>query len=247
MSRALDWEGCLNVRDLGGVPLDGGGETRYGAFVRADDLGRLTDHGWRSLQGHGVTRVVDLRWPEERARDAPRDVEVEVVHISLLGRFDPARVDDIHEYMAVDDPAGYWGSQYVSILEEHRLEFGRAFEALAVERDGAVVFHCAAGKDRTGLVAALLLRLAGVSIADAAHDYSLTFDLLGRGPREWVNAARDEDEWRRRMFMQHTPAEAMERALSALEEANGSVEAYLRTAGLTARALDTVRSRLAAA
>jgi len=91
VTRALAWEGCLNVRDLGGVPLSGGGVTRFGALLRADNVGRLTHAGWRSLAGHGVVRIVDLRWAEERAEDPPRELEVDSVHVSLLGRFDHQR------------------------------------------------------------------------------------------------------------------------------------------------------------
>ena len=82
---ALDWEGCLNVRDLGGLPTEDGRRTRAARVVRADNVRRLTDAGWRSLAEHGVTRIVDLRWPEELAEDPPRDVEIDVVHVSLLG------------------------------------------------------------------------------------------------------------------------------------------------------------------
>jgi protein-tyrosine phosphatase len=247
MTRTLDWEGCLNVRDLGGVALENGGETRFGSLIRSDNVRRLTDAGWRALAAHGVTRIVDLRWPEELAEDAPRDVDIDVAHVSLLGELDPDFDDDIWDYIAVDDPTGYWASAYGSILGRYQQNFGRALGAIADARDGAVVFHCAAGKDRTGLVAALLLRLAGAGIDEIADDYSLTFDQLGRGPREWVNEAPDEDERRRRMFMQHTPAEAMRRALMRLEELHGSVEAYLRGAGLDEDQLERLRARLAPA
>jgi protein-tyrosine phosphatase len=247
VSRVLEWEGCLNVRDLGGVALAGGGETRFGSLIRSDNVRQLTDEGWRALAEHGVVRIVDLRWPEELAEDAPRDVDIEVTHISLLGELDPEFSDDIEEYIAADDPAGYWASAYGAILGHYQPNFGRVLAAIADAPDGAVVFHCAAGKDRTGLVAALLLRLAGASIDDVAEDYALTFDLLGRGPRVWVQAADDERERRRRMFMQHTPADAMRSALTRLEELHGSVEGYLRGSGLSDAQLARLKERLGAA
>jgi protein-tyrosine phosphatase len=94
VSRALQWEGCANVRDLGGVPLARGGETRYGVLVRADNVRRLTETGWSDLYEHGVRRIVDLRWREELANDPPREVDIDVVHVSLLGELDPDFVDD---------------------------------------------------------------------------------------------------------------------------------------------------------
>jgi protein tyrosine/serine phosphatase len=242
--RLLEWEGCLNVRDLGGVALQGGGETRFGSLIRADNIRRLTDAGWRSLAEHGVTRIVDLRWREELAEDPPRDVDIDVVHVSLLGDFDPFFEDDIADYMAADDPAGYWAVSYTRILERFARNFAAALAAIADAGGGTVVFHCAGGKDRTGLVAALLLRLAGAPIDEIARDYALTFELSARGPNSWVEAAPDERERARRVFMQNCPPEAMSRALERLEHEHGSVEAYLRGAGLDDERIARLRERL---
>jgi len=85
VTRALHWDGCANVRDLGGIPLEQGGETRRGVLTRADNIRRLTEAGWGAVAGHGVTRIVDLRLPEERAADPPRELEIEVIHVSLVG------------------------------------------------------------------------------------------------------------------------------------------------------------------
>ncbi|HET7128814.1 MAG TPA: tyrosine-protein phosphatase [Gaiellaceae bacterium] len=243
----MEWEGCLNVRDLGGVALGGGGETRYGVFIRADNIRRLTDDGWRALADHGVGRIVDLRWPEELDEDPPRDVEIDVVHVSVLGRLDPEFSDDIRDYMAADDPAGYWAISYTRILEKYASNFAAALAAIADAPDGAVVFHCAGGKDRTGLVAALLLRLAGAPIGEVARDYALTFERRRHGPDRWVEAAADEDERAVRLFMQHTPPESMQRAIEQLEREHGSVEAYLDRAGLDEARIARLRQRLARA
>ena len=234
MTRELSWAGCANVRDLGGVPIEGGGETRSGVFVRADNIGLLTHEGWASLVEHGVERIVDLRWAEEVAEDPPRDVEIEVTHVSLLGKLDPTMRDVIDDYLP-DDVAGYRAQQYGDFLERYRPEFGRVFAALAEPTEGAVVFHCAAGKDRTGLIAALLLRLAGASVQDAAEDYALSEDgvirLFGNGADSYT------------MFLLKTPADAMARTLQRL----GDVGTYLRAAGLTDEEIERLRSRLAAA
>ena len=233
MTRALRWAGCENVRDLGGVPIAGGGKTKPGAFVRADNVAMLSREGWQSLVDHGVTRIVDLRWAEELTHDPPRDVEVDVVHISLLGTLDPTMRDEIEDYLP-DNVAGYRAQQYDAFLERYRAEFGRVFAALAEPTDGAVLFHCAAGKDRTGLIAALLLRLAGVSVEDAAADYALSEEavirLFGDGADDYG------------LFLLRTPADAMARTLEGLD-----VPGYLRSAGVSDEQLDELRSRLAAA
>ena len=243
MTRALDWAGCANVRDLGGVPIEGGGETRHGVFVRADNIRNLSDEGWESLDAHGVTRIVDLRWPEERATDPPRDVDVDVVEISLLGALDPDHREDVGEYLATDDVAGYRAKQYVGFLERHRPEFARVFAALAEHEDGAILFHCYAGKDRTGLIAALLLRLAGASIEDAAADYELSDERVRQLFAEWIDAAETEEERRRRTFLMRTPAQAMAQTLRDL----GDVRSYLRGAGVTEEQLARLTERLGAA
>jgi protein-tyrosine phosphatase len=244
MTRDLEWEGALNVRDLGGIALADGGETRYGVLVRADNIRLLTDAGWRSLAAHGVARIVDLRWPEELDDDPPSAVDIDVVHVSLLGVLDPDFSDDIRDYMAVDDPAGYWAIAYTRILRAFAPNFAVALAAIADAPDGAVVFHCAGGKDRTGLVAALLLRLAGAPIEEIARDYSLSEKRRAGAPDSWVDAAPDEDERARRLFMQHTPPGAMQQALEQLERDYGSVEAYLAHAGLDEPRIERLRERL---
>jgi protein tyrosine/serine phosphatase len=234
----------VNVRDLGGLPLEGGGETRTGVLVRADNIRKLSNSGWDALAGHGVTRIVDLRWPEELAEDPPREVEIDIVHLSVLGELDADYVDDVDDYIERGDAAGYWSSFYDEMLERHRANFGAAVAAIADAPEGAALFHCAGGKDRTGLVAALVLRAAGVAIDDVAADYALTGPNLTSG---WVDAAPDEAERRRRAFKQQTPAEAIARTLRALEERYGDVDSYLRVSGVTDVQLARLRGRLAAA
>jgi protein-tyrosine phosphatase len=246
VTRSLDWDGCANVRDLGGVPLAGRGHSRFGAFVRADNVRRLSDAGWAGLAGHGVRRIVDLRWPEELSQDPPRESDVEAVHISLLGELDPDFVDDVDTFMEANDPSGYWASFYVVALEQYRENFGAAIAAIADAPDGVVLFHCAGGKDRTGLIAALLLRLAGATIEDVAADYALSEANIPTGPGSWVEAAPTEEERRRRRFKQQTPAAAMTITLEALDERYGDVCAYLRGAGVSDEQIARLRDRLAA-
>ena len=83
--RDLVWDGCLNVRELGGLPTQDGGETRLGAVVRADSVRLLSDEGWRALIDHGIRTVIDLRGDHERAEDPPREVPVERRARPILG------------------------------------------------------------------------------------------------------------------------------------------------------------------
>lgn len=245
--RALDWDGCLNVRDLGGLPTETGEPTRAGAVVRSDNVRTLTDAGWRSLAEHGVRRIVDLRWPEELAEDAPRDVEIEVVHVSVLGEtidWDYVAELDAHLH-GVDDIADHYAWSYVDFLERYRERFGRAFAAVA-DADGPVVVHCMGGKDRTGLVAAVLLRLAGVGLDTIGADYALSSANLEARSAEWIEQARDDDERTKREKLSGTPAAGMVRTLEEIERRYGDVASYLRAAGLTDAQIERLRERLAA-
>jgi protein-tyrosine phosphatase len=243
---SLAWEGCVNVRDLGGLPTEDGRRTRLGGVVRSDNVRRLTDEGWRALAEHGVQRIVDLRFPEELAEDQPRDVEIDVVHVSVLGaEFDPDYVKELDAHLAANDVADHYAWSYVEFLERYRERFGQAFAAIA-DADGTVVVHCFAGKDRTGLVAAILLRLAGVDHATIGADYALTADNLRARWQVWLREARDEEERAKLEKLQHTPADAMSRVVQEVERRYGDVASYLRAAGLSDEQVDRLRERLVA-
>lgn len=245
---ALAWEGCLNVRDLGGIPTEDGRRTRSGAIVRADNIRKLTDTGWQSLAEHGVRRIVDLRWPEELANDPPRDLEIEVVNVSVLG---PASNDDyvarMDEHLrSVDDVVDHHSYAYIDWLERYRNEFGRAFAAIA-DADGTVVVHCMGGKDRTGVVAGLLLRLAGVGYDEIGQDYAITAVNLEPSTSKWIPTIEDDVERAKWEKLRHTPAEAMIRVVGEVESRYGDVASYLHAAGLSEAQVERLRERLAPA
>jgi protein-tyrosine phosphatase len=246
----LYWEGCANVRDLGGLPTDDGGRTRRGGIVRADNVRRLTDDGWRSLVEHGVRRVVDLRFPEELAEDPPSDSPVEVVHISLLGDARTEEwLDEFNEAMDNSpDAEAYLVWSYLEFLERFKRQFARVFDALATAPDdGPVVVHCMGGKDRTGIVSALMLRLAGVPYDAIGEDYAVTAANLEPSTSRWIPAIEDEAERAKWEKLRDTPAGAMIRVVEEIERRYGDVASYLRAAGLTNEQVDRLRERLVAA
>lgn len=245
---ALAWEGCLNVRDLGGLPTEDGRRTRSGVVVRADNIRKLTDMGWESLANHGVRRIVDLRWPEELENDPPRDVEIEVVHVSVLGpASDEEYVARMDEHLrSVDDVVDHHAHAYIDWLERYRDDFGRAFTAIA-EAEGTVVVHCMGGKDRTGVVAGLLLRLAGVGYDEIGEDYAITAVNLEPSTSKWIPAIEDEMERAKWEKLRHTPAEAMIRVVREVESRYGDVASYLRAAGVGDEQVDRLREHLVAA
>jgi protein-tyrosine phosphatase len=244
---ALEWEGCLNVRDLGGLPTEEGRRTRQGVVVRSDNIRKLSDAGWHALADHGIERIVDLRWPEELAEDKPRDVDIEVVHISVLGEaVDPEYVQELDAQLAsVDDVADHYAWSYVDWLERYRDRFGRVFAAIA-DTEGGVVVHCMGGKDRTGVVSAILLRLAGVSLGAIGEDYAVTAANLEPSTSRWIPAIADPVERAKWEKLKATPADAMVRVIREVEERYGDVASYLRAAGLDDERIDRLRERLVA-
>jgi len=236
------------VRDLGGLPTEDGGVTRRGRIIRADNVRRLTELGWRAFADHGVSRIVDLRWPRELEGEPPPGVDVEVVHVSVIGdAVDADYLATLDAHLdSVADVADHYAWSYVDFLERFRPRFGRALEAVA-DADGTVVVHCTAGKDRTGLVSALILRLSGVAAGTIGADYALSERNLMPRWDSWIAEAPDDVARERTRKLLRTPAEAMVRVLAELERRYGDVRGYLVEAGLTDTQIDRLRRRLVAA
>jgi protein tyrosine/serine phosphatase len=243
--RDLDWEGLHNVRDLGGHPTGGGKQTRFGAYVRADNVDRLTDAGWQALVEYGVGTVVDLRYAEEREVDPPVDLPIVSIHRPLVPNLAHPDWEEIHQLsLSVDVPEST-KVVYLEFLDRYRDRFGDVVGAIAsAEGDSGVVFYCMAGKDRTGLVAALLLAVAGAERTAIAQDYALSGQNLRAFLDGWIDTAGDEDERALRTRIGAAPAEAMLGVLDAVDERYGGVDEYLRGAGVTDELLERVRARL---
>lgn len=243
--RVLRWADCLNVRDLGGHPTEDGAETRFGAVVRADSVASLTDEGWRQALDYGVRTVIDLRMQTERDADPPREVPIESLHLPAFGDWDETIEAEIDAVSAAQpDTPSKTAAVYLEFLERFRPNFARAVTAVANAPEGAVIVHCQGGKDRTGLIAAMLLRLAGVGIDAIAEDYALSEIHLAPRMDQWLAGAADEEERERIRQISRTPAPSMKRVLKDLERRYGSIAAYLEAGGATPEDVERARSRL---
>ena len=246
--RDLVWDGCLNVRELGGLPTADGGETRRGAVVRADSVRQLSDDGWRALVDHGVRLVVDLRGDHEREEDPPAELPVEVVHVPFMEASD-AEWEEIAGELdaataAAPDDATATRDAYLIFLERFRDNVAASLRAVANAPEGGVVIHCVGGKDRTGLLTAFLLRLAGVDEERIAQDYALSEERLRARHEAWFEAAESEEELQRLRRIAQTPPESMLGVFAELTRRHGGVEAYLREAGASDEELELARARL---
>jgi len=246
--RDLVWDGCLNVRDLGGLPTRDGGETRFGSIVRADSVRQLSDEGWEALVAHGIRTVVDLRGDDERAEDPPAELPVEVVHVPFFEAND-AEWHEIRRELdaavaAAPDVPTATRDVYMIFLERFRDNVAAAVRAVAAAPEGGLVIHCVGGKDRTGLLTAFLLHLAGVEDEEVAADYALSEERLRPRHERWFAAAESDEELERLQRIAQTPAASMVGVFAELERRHGGVEGYLRDAGVADEEFERLRTRL---
>ena len=241
----LAWDGCLNVRDLGGLPSEDGGATRFRAVVRADSVRRLSEAGWEALVDYGVRRIVDLRFGSELDADPPRELPVELVHVPVLPDRDSPHWREIQALAdEAPDRVAATRAVYGAFLERFQREFATAVSGVVEAPDGAVLVHCVGGKDRTGLVSALLLRLAGVPAGIVADDYGVSETNLLPRDGSWIEAATDARERERRRRIASSPREGMAQVLTDLEDRWGGAAGYLRAGGLDEVAIAAARARL---
>src|ERR1700693_6463717 len=194
-ARRLAWPDCQNARDLGGLPRNGG-VTRMGVLVRSDNLASLTSAGRQAMIDYGVTTVIDLR-AESELKGAPGPPFSDFQSTSPVSArtevdgnlptyINLPFVDDQTASTLNDAPS--MPDRYKMMLDLRQAAIGAIFTAIA-EAGGPVLFHCFAGKDRTGLVAAMMLSLARVEPEAIGADYAETDAQLATRYEEWLAKA----------------------------------------------------------
>jgi protein tyrosine/serine phosphatase len=234
--RWVDLQGVENVRDLGGLPLRGGGRTRFGQLLRGARPHEMTDADVEFLTGrYGLRVVIDLRSPPEVERDGPTPLEragVRTVHLSVLPEGQrPLPTDG-------EDPKLFNYRGYL----DHRPENMLAAVRLLTEPDaGPALVHCAAGKDRTGVFCALVADAVGVRRDAVVDDYALSNERLLAVLRRGVGGEREVDP--AEADLHRCPPEVMVALMRELD-ARGSAEGWLRRNGMPADELHGLRTRL---
>ena len=222
--RSLNWPGCYNARDLGGLPLIGGGETRFGQLIRSDAV----DPKSPDLADYGVRTVIDLRNDDERPPG------IENVHIPLDATED-------REFWNVWASGWQFGTPlyYGPHLERFPERSAAVIKAIAQAPPGGVVYHCGGGRDRAGQVTMLLLSLAGVEPEAIAADYALSRERLRP-----LYATRGEDDQGAIIdrYLADRGTTIEEVALDTVRSIDA--EATLHRGGATDEELQTVRARL---
>ncbi|MCD7097828.1 tyrosine-protein phosphatase [Stenotrophomonas sp. MMGLT7] len=245
--RLVPLQGAWNTRSFAG--LQGShGPIPASAFVRTSDLGRLTDADRDALAAAGVTLDIDLRTADEQAQSPDRladDDRFDYQRISLMG----TEKMDLQKMMTSFPDS--LGAAYVQWLGHSQPQFKQVFQRIAAQRDGTVLFHCTAGKDRTGIVAGLLLDLAGVSRADIVHNYAISAHYLEDQPKDSAMNAqimelvRQNPQIGKKMAgMAGTAPENMEMFLDALHRQYGGAEGYLKSIGIDEAEIQQLKARL---
>jgi protein-tyrosine phosphatase len=241
--RLVPLEAVHNFRDLGGYPARDGMITRWHLLYRADGLHRLSESDIETVRALHLHTVVDLRSHAEIDKwgTFPQEaIEVTFTHHPVIDSTWEVADDDTrtdHEFLV-------WA--YRDMLAVGAPRFATAIEQLAEPGALPAVFHCAAGKDRTGLLAAMVLESLGVPRQVVLADYELTVEGMDR-MRAWAllhhpeMAASIADV--PSAFMAALPA-ALGEVLDGLAHEHGSVEAYVRSIGVRAEAIDTLAATL---
>lgn len=211
----MHWPGCRNVRDLGGLPMKSGGQTRSGVLVRADSLDRLTPAGVAAVRATGAGRILDLRsvWelPEQ-----PHPFQDDPIY-RLLPFIDDNR--DHERDRAVEQTRA---DLYRGSVDRNGRQIAAAVAEIVAAPPAPVVVHCLAGVDRTGMLAAIVLDTIGVDRTAISEDYAAS------------EQAPDT-----------LPAVTIIELLEHLDHAYGGAHAYLEQHGVTGEQLATLRARLA--
>lgn len=234
-NRDLHFPQLLNVRDLGGCRTKDGQETRWQSLLRADDLYRLTAEGAQALLAYGVRTIIDLRWPADiethpnLLQKIPKALHQQ--QLSLLG----ASVESWQAVRALGPKEQF----NCLVLQHFQPALRTVFQAIAAAPPGGVLFHCVSGKDRTGVVAALLLTLAEVEKATIVEDY-------GRSTAKLSEAylAAYPDEQAATIERVRCPPEQIHNMVAYIAAHYGDTASYLHAIGLSHDEVGQLQERL---
>lgn len=234
----LPLDNAYNVRELGGYSCMNRNTTKWKRFLRADDISALSQNDIAYLKAYGVNTVIDLRSQKETEANPDALVDVEGIayhHIPFM----KGDVDDVTK-IAVDFERFDLGDFYVGLLEE-KSKVAQLIKQIVQAPPGCILFHCSAGKDRTGVLSMLLLLIAGVSKADVEANYELTYTYLQHKPGFLDMIPEHFDP-----SCMYSKPEFIRKAIDHIHNGYTSIENYLHTCGVSAEMIQQTKRRLLA-
>lgn len=252
----IDLEGAVNVRDLGGLPTADGGRTVPGRLLRSENLQELSPADVAKLvEDIGLTTVVDLRTTAEVEIEGPGPLDavpaVRHVHHPVLPELG-SRTDAVAEALLLKKvaadrsrfPDDIMCGHYLGYLEERPEEVTGALRSIATA-DGAAIVHCAAGKDRTGVIVALALTVAGVEPEAIVADYMATSERIDAIIERLRRSKTYADDVSSRPVKAHLPREeTMKAFLEQLHVRHGGLRHWLADNGFTGEDTSLLRAKL---
>lgn len=244
--RFVSLDGCFNFRDLGGYPAAGGRSVRHGLVYRSDALHRLTARGNEAFCALRIATVIDLRAPAELTRHVwrpPPEWPGQLLHVPLR-----QAIPDWTVYSSdqLDDP-GLAVQHYLETTERGHAAIREVIDTLADSSRLPAVFHCAAGKDRTGIIAALVLTLLAVPVERIADDYALSDIATRRWEASIAAGARDDTQTSWAYIppaMMTAESATMTAFLSRLMTIHGTPDNFAAAIGITSETLAVLRNCL---
>lgn len=246
--KRLPLEGMSNCRDLGGYPTKYGKTTNFGVFIRSEAPVGLCERDISFLKRYGIKKSLDFRGEGDLV-SFPSSLNtegIEYIHLPMFGRADALGFEKSGKDAAKSFSG--WGKTYVQWLETYKGWVREVFRHLA-ETDGAVQYNCNAGKDRTGIISALVLAVSGAELSDIAFDYCISRSMLK--PRfkylakQWGDYLKNEEG---KLIINHpflfTPREAMYQLFRYINSEYKNAENYLLNAGVSDKELYEIRRKM---
>ena len=234
--RNLNLDSVQNLRDLGGYSTKDGRKTKWGVFLRSGDMAAMTEDDQDALLRQGVRCVIDLRMAKEIAI-AP-NVFSDSKKVAFFNHdFWGTRFDDYRSKRKSATPEEKLSDLYCAGLEINGFVIAAVMKTLA-SGEGGFVFHCRSGKDRTGLVAAILLVIAGVPDEVVAKDFGLSTRYLNEPE------LTEDDLKKPGAYQKGSAPETMMLTLEFLRDRYGGVEGYLSDQGVSVSEIDSVREKI---
>lgn len=238
-SKPLQLDGASNVRDLGGYPTGNGNErTCFRRLLRGDHLSALTIKDKERIYDYGVRYVVDLRSRMECESRPDALIGWRDVQYCSIPMLDQINSSDFRGQIPDS-----MGELYISLLEDSRAQLSEVMRRILEAGDKGLLFHCTAGKDRTGVVAMLMLKLAGVSDDDVIRDYHATERYMAGQVGEQVERLRAAGVKVPDHVFGANPADML-MTLEHLRQTYGSAEQYLKTLGLSGEEIAELKQKL---
>ena len=247
-SKRLPLDRMSNCRDLGGYPTKFGSVTRFGVFVRSEAPVLLGERDINYLKEYGVKKSLDFRG-NNNVESFPSSLDtdgIEYIHLPMFGRADAMGFEENVE--EISRRFSGWGRTYIGWLESYKGWIKDVIHEI-VTTDGVCQYNCNAGKDRTGIISALLLAVCGVDISDIAFDYCISRAMLK--PRfsqladQWDAYLKDENG---NLIADHpflfTPRDAMYQMFAYICSQYKTVEKYLYSCRISVDEVKKIREKL---